>query len=701
MTGRQASQTRAALFGATPLLAVLEASAGFGIVLICSRILFPGHVAGRLHPGIALDLLGGLWLLAWPAWRLKPVVDRSRWRMLLKGALRALIVVLVLGTVATVTVALLWAPSPGSVARGPLPPVLDNGTIVGLGFVPFRLSVLAYAYLNRSIRSRLRRQLMVSHAIAIVLSFSTMTAVGSLFAAALLATVLRPQQQVMAVWIAENAPLHGASVDGTTAQTMLNRIEQGTLEPNGEPVLGGIIPKGFAPRQVIITDLDGRILARALSLNSINDRGIVFGTPAIYPRTWQLIRNAVVRGRATTVAPPEFGRSSGDLVGAAPIRDSSGHAIAAAVVDAPNFAGSQIQLVAIGLFGASTMFLIVAAALPVLGLSFLFSYLLARNMTGGLEAVSGVATAIATGRLKERVAVTASNEIGQLAENINCMADHLEATMGELEKARTAAEDALRARQELVASISHELRTPLAVLRAHLDTLLLNGHDGYGAVSSGAENISVNASTLQALQHETERLSSLIDDLLVLSRGEAGALSVQLEPTDVAAVVDEIAALMRPLVQQDRKIALTAEASPGLPYALADGDRLRQILSNLVRNAARHTPDGGIIALSVRAQGAWVVASVADTGEGMAQEHLPYIFDRFYRVDEARARSSGAGLGLAIVRELVELMGGRVTVESSPGEGSCFQVFLPAVLDHGGAADGPPAGPRVPTKIVV
>jgi signal transduction histidine kinase len=151
-------------------------------------------------------------------------------------------------------------------------------------------------------------------------------------------------------------------------------------------------------------------------------------------------------------------------------------------------------------------------------------------------------------------------------------------------------------------------------------------------------------------------------------------------PVDVGALVDDIAALMRPLAQREGSIALTVEAQPGLPLALADGDRLRQIISNLVRNAVRHTPEGGIIVLSVRGQSSWVVVSVADTGEGIQPEHLPYIFERFYRVDEARARSSGGtGLGLAIVREFVELMGGKVTVESAAGEGTTFHVLLKQV----------------------
>jgi signal transduction histidine kinase len=135
---------------------------------------------------------------------------------------------------------------------------------------------------------------------------------------------------------------------------------------------------------------------------------------------------------------------------------------------------------------------------------------------------------------------------------------------------------------------------------------------------------------------------------------------------------------MRPLAQQSGAVANSVEVASHLPRAVADPDRLRQILANLVRNAVRHTPEGGIIALSARAEDRWVVIAVADTGEGIAPEHLPHVFERFYRADQGRSRTSGgAGLGLAIVREFVELMGGRVSVESAPGEGSCFRVYLP------------------------
>jgi signal transduction histidine kinase len=198
-----------------------------------------------------------------------------------------------------------------------------------------------------------------------------------------------------------------------------------------------------------------------------------------------------------------------------------------------------------------------------------------------------------------------------------------------------------------------------------------------GGVSS-REDIPVPVSTLQALEQETERLTDLVDDLFELARTDTGAMEVQLEPVDVVALLHQLVDLMRPLAQREGAVTLLCEATATLPPAMADRARLHQILSNLIRNAVRHTPDGGIVAVSAAREGQTITISVADTGEGIPPEHLSHIFERFYRVDEARTRSSGgAGLGLAIVREFVELMGGHVDVESTPGEGSCFRVSLP------------------------
>jgi two-component system sensor histidine kinase BaeS len=275
--------------------------------------------------------------------------------------------------------------------------------------------------------------------------------------------------------------------------------------------------------------------------------------------------------------------------------------------------------------------------------------------------------------------VTSRNEVGSLASDVNHMADHLQSTMTDLEAARAQAEDELQLRRRLIADISHELRTPLATIRAHLESVELRHSVPAGAESADGGEIVLPAATSEALRAETARLESMVDDLFTLSRAEAGAIEVRSEPVDVVALVREIAERMRPLAQREGGIALSADATDESIVALADPDRLHQIVSNLVRNAVRHTPDGGIIVLTATRQGEWAIVGVADTGEGIPPEDLPHIFERFYRSDPARSRATGgAGLGLAIVREFVQLMGGRVDVESTVREGTRFRVFLRA-----------------------
>ncbi|HEX5417456.1 MAG TPA: HAMP domain-containing sensor histidine kinase, partial [Chloroflexota bacterium] len=183
---------------------------------------------------------------------------------------------------------------------------------------------------------------------------------------------------------------------------------------------------------------------------------------------------------------------------------------------------------------------------------------------------------------------------------------------------------------------------------------------------------------LAIVERETENLSNLIDDLFALSTAEAGTLPLNLEAVAVDAVVAEVADSIQAVARCERKVTVVTAVPPGLPTVRADRRRVLQILANLTRNALRHTPEGGLIALRAERQDGFVVVCVEDTGEGIAPDRLPHVFDRFYRGDDARDRASGgAGLGLAIVREFVVAMGGDVAVESVLAEGSRFSFRLP------------------------
>ena len=243
----------------------------------------------------------------------------------------------------------------------------------------------------------------------------------------------------------------------------------------------------------------------------------------------------------------------------------------------------------------------------------------------------------------------------------------------QLWEARRRAEQADRSRRELIMNVSHELRTPIATIQAHLESLLAMPE---GERPAGAEL----ARRLRVTTEETRRLADLTEDLLMLARADAHELRVANRPVDVAPVVRQVMESMAPLARQERKVTLDEPAVPDGLFAVADPDRLTQVLSNLVRNAINYTPEGGVVSIRVAARDAeHVQIAVADTGIGIAADDLDHIFERFYRADGSRARATGGfGLGLAIGRELVEAMGGTLTAASEPGLGSTFLLTLRA-----------------------
>jgi len=267
-----------------------------------------------------------------------------------------------------------------------------------------------------------------------------------------------------------------------------------------------------------------------------------------------------------------------------------------------------------------------------------------------------------------------SGQFARLMLGNSDLAARLSETTALAERERVKAERAERSRRQLVVDVSHELRTPTASIRGHVESLLM-------ALDKGADSAPPPAELRQYLtiiQREAERLNSLVDELLPLARAEAGELRLEVAPVDAGVVVEEVYQALAPLARRERSITLVREVAPELPPALADRRRLAQVLLNLVRNAITYTPTGGIVSIDLMRAGADHLAlTVADTGIGIPAEDLDRVFDRFYRTDASRARSSGGfGLGLAIVRDLVQAMGGTVTAESTVGEGSRFRVLL-------------------------
>jgi signal transduction histidine kinase len=268
-----------------------------------------------------------------------------------------------------------------------------------------------------------------------------------------------------------------------------------------------------------------------------------------------------------------------------------------------------------------------------------------------------------------RVQPQGEDEVAQLQADFNAMAADLAQAMRDLQTERDRVAALLQSRRELVAGVSHELRTPVATVRGYLESAR-TGWD-----EQPPETLQRD---LAVMEGEVVRLQGLIDDLFTLSRADADGLPLDVRPVDVGAVVQRRVEAIAPLAWASSRVTVVAQVMPDLPPAQADEARLEQVLSNLLRNGVRHTPPGGIVAAVVAAEDEHVRIEVRDTGEGISSEALPRIWERFYRGEGARDEGGrGAGLGLALVKELTEAMGGTVGVESVVGQGSCFTVWLP------------------------
>jgi two-component system sensor histidine kinase BaeS len=278
------------------------------------------------------------------------------------------------------------------------------------------------------------------------------------------------------------------------------------------------------------------------------------------------------------------------------------------------------------------------------------AFLAGRYITRRLRAMAEGAGAIAAGDLSRRVADSSGDELGELAVAFNRMADSL------------ASQE--EARQRLVADIAHELRTPLAVLQAEIEAL----QDG--VTQPTPDRIS-------SLHDDTDLLARLVDDLSTLSLADSGQLSLGCREHNLAGIAERAIAAVAGQAQE-KGVSLELAVDGGLPSVTVDGDRIAQVLRNLLSNALRHTSAGGRITLAGRAEAGRAVVEVTDTGAGIPAEDLPHVFDRFYRADPSRNRATGgSGLGLAIARQLVRAHGGEIAASSTPGRGSTFSFWLP------------------------
>jgi signal transduction histidine kinase len=317
----------------------------------------------------------------------------------------------------------------------------------------------------------------------------------------------------------------------------------------------------------------------------------------------------------------------------------------------------------IGLREIAPMLILGGLALLAAGTA-LSALLIFRPAQKRLRELESATVALGEGHTDVRANEAGGDEVSALSRAFNRMAEDLQARAAAL-----AASD--RTRRQLLADVSHELMTPLSAIRGYVETLAM-------------PELSIDEPTrrryLNIAEEETHKLEAVIGDLLDVARLEEGGERLKTEAIDVRELFERVADRHRPVLRE-RRLTLDIRIEPATPRLSGDRARLEQALQNLAANAIRHTPDGGRITLHAARDRDRVRIRVIDTGPGIPPEHLPHIFDRFYKVDQSRAGTripSGSGLGLSIVQAIVNRHGGEVSAANAPGGGAMFELWIPA-----------------------
>ena len=281
--------------------------------------------------------------------------------------------------------------------------------------------------------------------------------------------------------------------------------------------------------------------------------------------------------------------------------------------------------------------------------------LISRRILNPVHALTSAARELGRGDLSQRVSNSAPGEIGQLTRTFNTMAENLE--QAEVQ------------RRSLVADVAHELRTPLSNVQGYLEAIKDNV-------------LPADQQTIDTIYQQVRHVVQLVEDLRLLALADAGAMRLELVSSSMEDLLNHTVGAFRPNAE-GKRLVLEIQLPPDLPPISMDRTRIAQVVSNLLDNAIFHTPEGGSITVSAEASSTNLRVSVADTGPGITLEDQTLIFDRFYRTDRSRARTTGgSGLGLTIAKQMVEAHGGTIGVESHLGQGSRFFFELP--LTNGG-----------------
>ncbi len=322
--------------------------------------------------------------------------------------------------------------------------------------------------------------------------------------------------------------------------------------------------------------------------------------------------------------------------------------------------GRVVHLVQVGMsleasINTRRRFLLTMAAVFPIGLLLAGGggWLLARRALRPVDRMTETARRLSAEHLAARLEDTGANdELSRLARTLNEMLERLDTSFHQI--------------RQFSADASHELQTPLTVLKGEIEVALRNPRtpEEYQRI-------------LKSALEEIDRVARLVEGLLLLARADAGVLRMDLQPVDLAQLVEDVYAQVKVLADTRNVSLFLGEMEP--LSIRGDCERLRRVLLNLVDNAIKYTPPGGRVTISLQREGEWASLRVTDTGIGLAPEDRQKIFERFFRSAEARSRSEGgAGLGLCIARSIVEAHGGKIQVKSSPGLGSTFTVLLPS-----------------------
>lgn len=335
------------------------------------------------------------------------------------------------------------------------------------------------------------------------------------------------------------------------------------------------------------------------------------------------------------------------LYAAAPVQNSSGQIAGVVYIATPLPAGGLPINVIFQLFGA------VIVAILLAGFA---GKLLARKISSPLEALANAATSISKGDLKQTISVdTDILELKNVSQTFNEMVGNLRQS-DEMKKA-------------FIADVTHELRTPLTVIKGTIETL----EDG------ALDDLEGRSSLLTSMMRETDRLIRMVNELLVLTRADARSLNLNIQELDLSELARMRCESLKNLASR-QKVDLKVTCDSYVVHA--DPDRLSQVLDNLLANAIRHAPENSTVTIKIEFKNDGAECSVSDSGPGISEKHLPFIFDRFYRVENSRDRlSGGTGLGLAIARALIAAHGGRISASSTEGVGTTVTFWLPIKSD--------------------